>query len=105
VVRAKIYPVIKPAINSFVREAATDPAIFLWLDPAVIREKFENIVAHELHHIGLTSAIDAFFLEALQGKLTADAMEGPCASPRRSRKTLGTERVQDQPPASSNERR
>ena len=32
-----------------------DPAIFLYLDPAVSRAKFENTLAHELHHIGYGS--------------------------------------------------
>ena len=52
-IRAKIYPSIKPRTNSFVFEAATDPAIFLYLDPTVSPERFENTLAHELHHIGL----------------------------------------------------
>ena len=55
VIRAKVYPVIKPGKNSFVWEASTNPAIFLYLDPEVSRLKFENQVAHELHHIGLAS--------------------------------------------------
>lgn len=53
--RAKVYPAIKPQPNSFVFEASTDPAIFLYLDPDVSREEFENTVRHELHHIGLGS--------------------------------------------------
>jgi len=53
--RAKVYPVIKPGTNSFVWELSSDPTIFLYLDPEVSREKFENTVAHELHHIGLGS--------------------------------------------------
>ncbi|MGE5233968.1 MAG: DUF5700 domain-containing putative Zn-dependent protease [Acidobacteriota bacterium] len=53
--RAKVYPVIKPNRNSFVWETSTDPAIFLYLDPETSTGKFENIVAHELHHIGLAS--------------------------------------------------
>lgn len=51
-IKARIYPVIKPRENSFVFDVKHDPAIFLYLDPAVGREKFENTVAHELHHIG-----------------------------------------------------
>lgn len=51
-IRAKIYPVIKPRDNSFVFDVQNDPAIFLYLDPTVSREKFENTLAHELHHIG-----------------------------------------------------
>lgn len=54
-IRAKIYPVIKPRDNSFVFDVENDPAIFLYLDPAVNREKFENTLAHELHHIGYGS--------------------------------------------------
>jgi hypothetical protein len=54
-IRAKVYPVIKPKINSFVFETQTDPAIFLYLDPADPAAKFENTVAHELHHIGFSS--------------------------------------------------
>jgi len=51
-ISAKIYPVIKPRNNSFVFEVKTDPAIFLYLDPAVTKEKFENTLAHELNHVG-----------------------------------------------------
>jgi hypothetical protein len=51
-ITAKIYPVIKPRENSFVFDLDTDPAIFLYLDPEVNRAKFENTLAHELHHIG-----------------------------------------------------
>ena len=55
-IRAKIYPVVKPRENSFVFDVKDDPAIFLYLDPAVSREKFENTLAHELHHIGYGSS-------------------------------------------------
>ena len=51
-IQAKIYPVIKPRENSFVFEVKTDPAIFLYLDPAVSGPKFQNTLAHEFHHIG-----------------------------------------------------
>jgi hypothetical protein len=51
-IRAKIYLVIKPRENSFVFEVKTDPAIFLYINPAQSKEQFENILAHELHHIG-----------------------------------------------------
>jgi hypothetical protein len=51
-IHARIFPVIKPRQNSFVFDLDTDPAIFLYLDPAVSRAKFENTLAHELHHIG-----------------------------------------------------
>ncbi|HEX8287513.1 MAG TPA: DUF5700 domain-containing putative Zn-dependent protease [Pyrinomonadaceae bacterium] len=55
-IRAKVYPVIKPKDNSFVFEVRENPAIFLYLDPQVTKEQFENTLAHELHHIGFGSA-------------------------------------------------
>ena len=51
-IRARIYPVIKPRGNSFVFEGN---AIFLFIDPAQSRERFENTLIHELHHIGYAS--------------------------------------------------
>ena len=47
-IKAKVYPVIKPATNSFVFDVAGDPAIFLYLDPAIDEDKFRNTVTHEL---------------------------------------------------------
>ena len=55
VIKAKIFPVIKPKPNSFVFDTGNDPAIFLYLDPEKSAAKFENTVAHELHHIGYSS--------------------------------------------------
>lgn len=55
VIQAKVFPLIKPRKNSFVHDTKTDPAIFLYLDPQAPAAKFENTVAHELHHIGLSS--------------------------------------------------
>ena len=74
VIHAKVYPVIKPRINSFVWEASSNPAIFLYLDPDVSRAKFENTVAHELHHIGLAS------VESNYDKKTAVLPERPRAA-------------------------
>ena len=54
-IHAKVFPVIKPWHNSFVYELSSDPTIFLYLDPAESAAKFENKVAHELHHIGFAS--------------------------------------------------
>lgn len=54
-IHASVYPVIKPQSNSFVFETSTNPAIFLYLDPTIPSAKFENTVAHELHHIGFAS--------------------------------------------------
>lgn len=56
-IRAKVYPVIKPRDNSFVFDVKTDPAIFLFLDPSVSQKKFENTLAHELHHIGTVAVV------------------------------------------------
>ena len=50
---ATIYIVVKPQTNSFVWDLSTNPAVFLYLDPAVPALKLENTIAHELHHIGL----------------------------------------------------
>ncbi|MGE5402535.1 MAG: DUF5700 domain-containing putative Zn-dependent protease [Ignavibacteriales bacterium] len=55
VIRAKIYPVIKPRENSFVFETNTDPAIFMYINPALSSEQLNNTLTHELHHIGTGS--------------------------------------------------
>jgi hypothetical protein len=55
-IRAKIYPVIKPRDNSFVFDLDNDPAIFLYLDPKKSPEDLANTIAHELHHIGFGTA-------------------------------------------------
>jgi hypothetical protein len=62
---AAVYPVIKPQTNSFVFETNKDPAIFLHLDPKISSAQFENTVAHELHHIGLSS-LDAQYEKRIQ---------------------------------------
>jgi hypothetical protein len=67
--KARVFPVIKPAANSFVwADPAGGPAIFLAMKP-ISRAQFENTVAHELHHIGLNS------LEARQAALVAGQPE------------------------------
>ena len=55
-IRAVVYPVLKPQANSFVYDLRGDPAIFLSLDPRKSSAEFENMVAHELHHIGFAGA-------------------------------------------------
>jgi len=70
-IKAKVFPVIKPISNSFVFETTKDPAIFLYLDPEESAAKFENTVAHELHHIGYSS-IESL-AEAKQKDLTPNA--------------------------------
>jgi hypothetical protein len=64
-IRAKVFPVIKPKTNSFVFDLKGDPTIFLYVDPAVTAEQFANTVRHELHHIGLGSALSEKQLEDL----------------------------------------
>jgi hypothetical protein len=51
-IAATVYPVIKPAKNNFVFEGN---AIFMNVENEP-RERFETIIAHELHHIGFDSA-------------------------------------------------
>jgi len=71
VIKAKVFPVIKPKTNSFVFETSTDPAIFLYLNSEESAAKFENTVAHELHHIGYSSI--APLAEARQKDVPPDA--------------------------------
>lgn len=59
-IRAAVFPVIKPITNSFVFDLQTDAAIFLYLDPTKTRAQFENVVAHELHHVGYASVSARF---------------------------------------------
>lgn len=63
---ARIFPEIKPRVNSFVwQPQPNEPrAIFLAVQTQS-RDSFENTVAHELHHIGLGS------LEARQDAILA----------------------------------
>lgn len=58
-IRARIYPVIKPRDNTFVFDLKNDPAIFFYIDPKMSREKFENTLAHELHHVGYAGSCPA----------------------------------------------
>lgn len=54
--KATVFPTIKPKPNEFVFDIAKDPAIFLYLNPDVSGAKARNTLAHELHHIGMGSA-------------------------------------------------
>src|SRR5438132_1858975 len=42
VIKASVFPVIKPQTNSFVFQPSTDPAIFLYFDPETPVAQFEN---------------------------------------------------------------
>lgn len=72
-IRAKIYPVIKPRENSFVFDLKNDPAIFLYLDPSKSVSKFENTLAHELHHIGYGTTCPRQEVSAEISKLSPNA--------------------------------
>ena len=74
-IRAKIYPVIKPKDNSFVFEVRENPAIFLYLDPKVDKDEFENTVAHELHHIGYGTSCPSPEADAEIKKLSPEMQE------------------------------
>ncbi|MFL5385429.1 MAG: DUF5700 domain-containing putative Zn-dependent protease [Longimicrobiaceae bacterium] len=67
VLRARIYPVVKPRTNSFVWDLRGNPAIFFYLDPEVSPAQAENTLAHELHHVGFAQGCPA----------TPDATTGP----------------------------
>jgi hypothetical protein len=54
--RARIYPVIKPLTNSFVWDLQKNPAIFFYIDPDEATSRSANTLAHELHHVGVASA-------------------------------------------------
>lgn len=75
VIRASVYPTIKPKTNSFVFETATNPAIFLFLDPEIPAAKFQNTVAHELHHIGFASVSGRQAKDAAPAPEVAAALE------------------------------
>jgi hypothetical protein len=64
-ITATIYPVIKPRPNSFVFEGN---AILETIDD-IPRERFENIAAHEMHHIGYGTACPPANVEAEIGRL------------------------------------
>jgi len=72
-IRAKVYPVIKPRDNTFVFEVKTDPAIFFFLDPAMPEKRFENTLAHELHHIGYGTSCPSTETAAAVAKLSTEA--------------------------------
>jgi hypothetical protein len=52
-IRAAVFPVIKPLRNSFVYGPASKARVFVYLDPCATVAQLENVIAHELHHIGL----------------------------------------------------
>ena len=54
--RARMYPEIKPAANSFVFETDTNPAIFVYVDPTRSAAQVQNTLSHELHHVGVSAA-------------------------------------------------
>lgn len=55
--RATIYPLIREQTNSFVHDLGGErPAIFMYVEPGQRPAEVEHVLAHELHHVGLTGA-------------------------------------------------
>lgn len=48
-----LVPLIKPLENSFVYQIDGKIAVFLYLNPQYTKAEMENIIIHELHHVGL----------------------------------------------------
>lgn len=48
-----LIPLIKPLENSFVYQVDGKIAVFLYLNPQYTKAEMENIIIHELHHVGL----------------------------------------------------
>src|ERR1051326_6385159 len=89
---ARVYPVIKPATNSFVFEVDTNPAIFKYVD-AEPRAAFEQTMSHEMHHVGYGTACppagvelgDMKWLGAFgEGFATLAAAGGPQNDPQKN---------------------
>jgi hypothetical protein len=58
-IRAALYFMIKPHPNTFVYDTEHNPTIFVSVDSSVDAAQFENEIAHELHHIGISAACPA----------------------------------------------
>jgi hypothetical protein len=71
-IAATVYVVVKPKTNSFVWDLDKDPAIFLYLDPTQNGAQFENIVAHELHHVGFPGADSAIGPLSTRNRVAAE---------------------------------
>src|SRR5205085_4932339 len=56
---ATVFLEIKPQGNSFVFDLDGKRAIFLYVSPTVTAGQLANTIAHELHHIGLSTACSA----------------------------------------------
>ncbi len=69
-IHAAAYTLIKPADNTFVWEADTNPAIMMALNPLVGAQEAENSLAHEMHHIGLKTPSLVAAQKALKGKFS-----------------------------------
>lgn len=84
--QAKVYPVIKPATNSFVFDLDGDPAIFMYVEPQP-REVFEATIAHELHHVGYAANCpphsDLWIGAFGEGIATLAAAGGPHGAPQK----------------------
>ena len=52
-INTAIIPVIKPDPNSFVHSINNRLLLFIYLEPNISKDKLENKLIHEFHHIGL----------------------------------------------------
>ncbi len=58
--RGTVYPLLRAATNSFIFELGSEnPAIFMYVDPGQTPESLEDILAHELHHVGSAAGCPA----------------------------------------------
>jgi len=57
--RATLYFEIKPRLNTFVFRTDSGPSLFVAIDSTISPAGFENVLAHELHHIGYDAACGA----------------------------------------------
>lgn len=56
-IRGTVYPVVREQTNSFIWDLGTDdPAIFMYVEPGRGASEIEDVLAHELHHIGSAMA-------------------------------------------------
>jgi hypothetical protein len=79
-IHARLYLEIKPRTNSFVYPVPSGSAIFLYVDPTVPRGRAEQqIVTHELHHIGISQSCPKHTEDGSTGIETARAYAGALA--------------------------
>ena len=70
-INTAIIPVIKPESNSFVHSINERLLLFIYLEPNISKDKLENKLIHELHHVGL----DDVYNKSDYSHLTAPAQK------------------------------